>query len=203
MALHVLWEAHRQWCCQARSPVLFAAAQLQLLAWRHGSCLPVMQADAAGAAATGSTRTASDAAMSDVEGTAADADEPAGVTEQLPTLDGQAALLSLRLLAAIAGYQHCVPRAMVDSRIDVGRLMPSVGFCCSSTVPRHLLPKNAHKDTVCWHAVTASASAPQGLLNLLLLQQGTFLKLLAGRHSGALWESRCKWSLLACLCRIR
>jgi hypothetical protein len=93
---------------------------------RHGGCMPVAQADAAGAAAPGSTGADADATMAKAEEEAAD--EPPEVSEQSPMLDGQAALLSLRLLAAIAGYQRCLPGAMAGSHTDLGRLLPSVRF---------------------------------------------------------------------------
>ena len=126
------------------------------LAWHRDACLPVAQADAAAAAAKDSIATDSDANMAEAQEEAADADETAEVSEQLPTLDGEAALLSLRLLAAIAGYQRCLPGAMADSRIDIGRLLPLVRFCRSCA--RQFSGANkAHNSMVCRHAVTASA----------------------------------------------
>jgi hypothetical protein len=127
---HVLWKAHRQWYAR----LVLSLTQLlscHFLAWHHDGCMHVMQADAAGAAALGSIGTDANATMAETDGEAADADDTAGVAEQLPTLDGQAALLSLRLLAAIAGYQRCLPGTIADSRIDLGRLVPLVRFCRS------------------------------------------------------------------------
>jgi hypothetical protein len=66
--------------------------------------------------------------MADEEGEADGADEAAEKAGQLPSLGGQASLLSLRLLAAMAGYQRCLPAAVADSRIDFGRILPVVRF---------------------------------------------------------------------------
>lgn len=183
---------HRQWLCQA-GPVLVAAATLQPC--HHRGCMPVTQADAAGVAASGKEL---DATMAEEEGEAADADETAGVTEQSPKLDGQAALLSLRLLAAIAGYQRCLPGAMADNRIDIGRLIPLVRICRSCTVAGHL---SLERGLGSWHCISycccSALTADEPVPTLAGPFAGT-----AGSSAGVLHGFTALRSLM-CLCRIR
>lgn len=80
------------------------------------------QADAAAAGSALGSDAAGATEPPDAEG--ADSGEKAD--EQAPALDGDASLGGLKLLAATAAYQRCLPGAMADARIDIGRFVPAV-----------------------------------------------------------------------------